>query len=94
MSNIVTPEEFDILLEQFKQFYKLYPGDKRFYNTEMEDLIRGHKDWNKIIPLLVPAIKEQIKSKLDSSLKNKWTPNWKLMKTYLQKNGWEENNMA
>lgn len=41
--------------EEFDVFRKAYPGTKRGLTTEFENFRKKHKDWQEVIPLLLPA---------------------------------------
>lgn len=74
----------------FEEFRKIYPGKVRGLNTEFRDFTKKHKDWENILPLLKPAIENQIKHSKILKGKNLFVPNWKNLKTWLNQRSWEE----
>ena len=74
---------------QFEQARKLYQGTKRGYETELKDFCK-HKDWEKVISLLLPAIQTQIKVRQAMKKRGEFVPAWKNFKTWLNQRCWEE----
>ena len=76
--------------EIFDLFRKLFPGTKRGNETEFKDFTK-HKDWKEVLPLLLPAVENQIeyRSKIPS---DKFIPEWKHLKTWLHQRCWEDEN--
>jgi uncharacterized protein YdaU (DUF1376 family) len=74
----------------FDNFRKLYPGTKRGNETELENLKRKHKDWKKIIPILLGSLEYQINKKEDKILKGEFVPEWKNLQTWINQRCWEE----
>ena len=75
--------------EVFNEFRILYPGKKRGNETEFKDFTKKHKDWKEILPLLLPAIKDQIKHR-ENIPPGKFVPEWKYLKTWINQRNWEE----
>ena len=78
--------------EDFERARKLWPGVKRGCDTELAYLKSKHKDWIKVIPLMYPAIEQQIKrrqSKIQTT-PQPFIPPWKNFKTWLCNRCWEE----
>ncbi len=73
----------------FDNFRTKYPGSKRGNETEFDDF-KKHKDWKKILPLLESAIDKQIQYKKYLKNTNKFCPEWKNLKTWLNQRCWEE----
>lgn len=70
---------------------KVYPGTKRGSQTEFDDFIRKHKDWEKVLPLLESAVQQQISFRLELAKNhNNFVPPWKNFKTWLGQRCWEE----
>jgi hypothetical protein len=80
----------EIDLVEYKNLFntsrKLYPGTKRGNDTEFEEFKKKHKDWECVLPLLEPAIKEQIEWRQS----DEWHPEWKNFKTWLSNRSWED----
>ena len=74
--------------DKFEQARLLFPGTKRGYDTEFKDLAKKHKDWRKVLSLLVPAIQQQIKWRVNAN--GEFRPPWKNFKTWLYQRCWEE----
>lgn len=57
-------EEENIALQnaksEFEAFHKSYPGTKRKLDTEFGNFIKKHKDWKKVLPLLMQAVQSYI----------------------------------
>ena len=68
---------------------KAWPGVKRGCETEIKCL-KKHKDWLKVIPLLLPAIEEQIRRHRLKKQLNVFVPPWKHFQTWLNNRCWEE----
>jgi len=74
--------------EIFNEVRKLFPGTKRGNNTEFDNFTK-HKNWKEILPLLLPAIEEQIKYRQNVPDKT-FVPEWKNFKTWIYQRCWEE----
>lgn len=74
--------------EIFNEAREKFPGTKRGNNTEFENF-KKHKDWKDILPLLLPAIENQIKYRT-SIPSDKFIPEWKNFKTWIYQRCWEE----
>lgn len=69
-----------------KEFY----GTKRGTQTEFDNLRKKHKDWEKVLPLLLPAIRNQIANRERMKLKGEFVPPPKNFKTWINNRCWEE----
>ncbi len=78
------------LVFMFEEFRKKYPGTKRGADAEIESFKKKHKDWMKIIPLLIPCLENQIKVKKTMTDKNIFVPQWSHLQTFLNQRKWEE----
>ena len=76
-------------IETFDIARKAYPSVKRGLNTEF-DYFCKHKDWKQALPLLKPAIDEQIERRRLDAQANRFVPPWKHLKTWLYNRCWEE----
>jgi hypothetical protein len=75
----------------FDQAYKLYKkyGAVRTVATEFEEFKGRHKDWRKVLPLLLPAIEYQAAWRARHT---GWVAEWKNFKTWLGKQrAWEDH---
>jgi uncharacterized protein YdaU (DUF1376 family) len=52
ISNVNSLGKTEIIYSDFENFRKQYPGTKRGYTTEFENLKKKHKDWKQIIPIV------------------------------------------
>lgn len=73
----------------FDEFRTIYPGIKRGNETEYE-YFKKHKDWEVCLPLLLPAIKNQILMYDQIKLQGKFVPEWKHLKTWIYNRCWED----
>lgn len=78
-----------ILEEQFEEFRRRYPGEKRGLTTEFEYFQKKHKDWIDITPTLLPALVSQIQQKEGLSKQGKFVPEWKHLKSWIYNKYWE-----
>lgn len=78
--------------EQFEAVVKTYPGVKRGSETEFYNFIKKHKKWREFLPLLLPAISEQINKRINIKSKNPnaFIPEWKHFYRWIDKKSWEE----
>lgn len=79
----------DPLKIAFEEFRKLYPGEKRGLEVELQGFIKHHSDWKEIVPKLLPALQEQIKTKEINHKNGAFVATWKHLKTYLYNSSWE-----
>jgi DNA-binding transcriptional ArsR family regulator len=84
-----TTKGADCFLNDFDQARKLYPGVKRGCDTEFADFKKKYRDWKEVLPLLVPAIENQIQCRADKEESGAWVPNWKNFRTWLNQRCWE-----
>ena len=74
----------------FDEFRKKYPGIKRGLDTEYNNFVKKHKDWQEIIPILHEALEQQIKYRQIQQSKRQFVPEWKNMQTWINQRCWEE----
>lgn len=72
----------------FEKFYLKYPGQKKSADTEFKDFCKLYPEWEKIAPLLYPAISSEIKFKTKLS-DSGFNPNWKYLNNWLKEKCWE-----
>ena len=70
---------------------KAYPGVKRGLETEFKYFRKTHRDWRKVLLILMPAIEEQVKRREIKRSKNEFVPPWKNFKTWTYNRCWEES---
>jgi len=68
----------------FDESRKLFKGTKRGLSTEYENFVKKHKDWKAVLPLLLPAVKNQIIWRAEDKRY------WKNFKTWINNRCWEE----
>lgn len=83
-------EHFSKLEEAFEVFRKAYPGRKRGHDTEFDAFKRKHKNWTKIVPLLMPALQRLIEYNKAAEAAGQWTANYANLSTWLYQSRWEE----
>ena len=81
---------FSKLEELFETFRKAYPGRKRGHDTEFDAFKRKHKNWTKIVPLLMPALQRLIEYNKAAEAAGQWTANYANLSTWLYQSRWEE----
>lgn len=81
---------FSKLEEAFEVFRKAYPGRKRGHDTEFDAFKRKHKNWTKIVPLLMPALQRLIEYNKAAEAAGQWKPNYANLSTWLYQARWEE----
>lgn len=68
----------------FDEARKLFRGTKRGNQTEFDEFCKKHKKWQEFLPLLKPAIEQQIKWREEDDRY------WKNFKTWIKGKCWEE----
>jgi len=90
----IPPKQVGGLLTQdeklFEEARKEYPGTKRGLSTEFTNFRKKHRDWKQVISLLSPAIEKQILLKTRLKEQNKFVPEWKHFRTWINQRCWEE----
>lgn len=74
----------------FDQARNEFYGTKRGLQTEYDNFQKKHEDWEKVLPLLLPAIKSQIINRERMRLKGDFVPPPKNFKTWINNRCWEE----
>jgi uncharacterized protein YdaU (DUF1376 family) len=75
---------------QFENFRQLYPGRKRGTDTEFENLIKKHKDYKQVVPILSDRLSEQIETRRKLKDRGAFVPEWKNLQTWINQRCWEE----
>ena len=78
----------------FEKARKEYPGTKRGLKTEFDNFKKKHKDWKDAILLLSSSIENQILVKTQLKEQNKFIPEWKHLRTWINQRCWEEETEA
>ena len=78
----------------FEKARKEYPGTKRGLKTEFDNFKKKHKDWKDAILLLSSSIENQILVKTQLKEQNKFVPEWKHLRTWINQRCWEEETEA
>lgn len=73
----------------FEEFRKKYPGNKRGLKTELDLLVKKHKDWRDIIPVLNKAIDVENRKRQEAKDSDSFYPNPKNLQTYINNRAWE-----
>lgn len=73
----------------FEEFRKKYPGNKRGLKTELGLLVKKHKDWRDIIPVLNKAIDVENRKRKEAKDSDSFYPNPKNLQTYINNRAWE-----
>lgn len=81
---------FSKLEEAFEVFRKAYPGRKRGHDTEFQAFKHKHKNWTKIVPLLMPALQRLIEYNKAAEAAGQWKPNYANLSTWLFQARWED----
>ena len=74
----------------FEIFRQNYPGTKRGFNIEIENLKKKHKDWYEIIPILSDALTYQKSAREIKHHAGGFVPEWKNLQTWINQRCWEE----
>ena len=77
----------------FEGFRSIYPGTKRGLETEFKEL-KKHSDWKTVLPLLTPALNNEIRHKQALIANNEFCASWKNLKTWLNGRCWEQEIKA
>jgi hypothetical protein len=72
---------------QFEQARKQYPGTKRGLQTEYKNF-QKHKDWQGVLPLLLPAVEHQAQKWRQEGTLKKYIPHFK---TWINNRQWEQS---
>lgn len=75
--------------QEFETFRKKYPGRKRGLDTELALLVKKHKDWVDIIPILSDAIDVEIRKREKADRDGEFFPKPQNLQTYINQRTWE-----
>lgn len=83
-------EDFSDFETAFEVFRKAYPGTKRGYKIEFENLKKKYpKSWCEIVPLLLPAIEREIIYHQQATAAGRFVPSYKHLQTWINNAAWE-----
>ncbi|MDR1348278.1 MAG: hypothetical protein LBJ63_07655 [Prevotellaceae bacterium] len=77
-------------LEIFEEFRKFFGGTKKGLDTEFENFVKKHNDWENVLPLLPPAVKLEIEWRAKASAAGAFVPQWKNLQTWINQRCWEQ----
>lgn len=80
-------EEYILLFDKARE---LYPGTKKGNQTEFENFVKKHSDWDDIISLIFIAINNQKTWKEEMKKAEMFVPEWKHFQTWINQRCWEE----
>lgn len=82
----------------FEIFRTNYPGTKRGFKIEFENLKKKHKDWEQVIPILSDKLNYQLSCRAEKEIAGGFVPEWKNLQTWINQRCWEEeiatNNLS
>ncbi len=67
----------------FEEFRKAYPGTKKGLEVEFENFVKKNKDWEEVLPKLLPAIIAQATARKKLSDSGKFVAEWKNLQTWI-----------
>ena len=76
--------------KKFEQARKIYPGTKRKLDVELANFRKQHKNHREILPLLAPAIENQIEYRKALKAAGAFVPAWKHFRTWINQSCWGE----
>jgi len=82
----ISPKGDNIIFDEFR---KLYPGNKRSLETEFTNFKKKHKDWNKILPLLLPAVEKEIAYHKQKKSAGEFVSEYANLQTWINQRRWE-----
>lgn len=86
------------LIAIFEIFRQSYPGTKRGFDPEFENLKKKHKNWRDIVPILSDALNYQNSCREIKRKSGGFVPEWKNLQTWINQKCWEEeieiNNLS
>lgn len=83
-SRVETEKRREEQMSLFDEARKLFKGTKLGLETEYENFHKKHADWKTVLPLLKPAVEQQIKWREQDERY------WKNFKTWINNRCWEE----
>jgi hypothetical protein len=74
----------------FEIFRQSYPGTKRGFDPEFENLKKKHKEWREIVPILSDSLNYQNSCREIKRKSGGFVPEWKNLQTWINQKCWEE----
>lgn len=82
--------ELTKLEEEFEVFRKAYKGNKRGFKVEFENFKKKYpKEWQQIIPLLMPALQRMEEWRAAASARGEFVPQYAMLQTWINQRRWE-----
>lgn len=82
--------ELSKLEEDFEVFRKAYKGNKRGFKAEFENFKKKYpKEWQQIIPLLMPALHRMEEWRAAASARGEFVPQYAMLQTWINQRRWE-----
>ena len=76
--------------ERFEEFRKAYCGTKGGFQSEFDNFKKKHKDWKRVIPLLLPALQNEQRWRQMAKENGQWLPEQAHLKTWINQRRWEQ----
>ena len=83
-------EEADRYKIMFDEFRIKYPSNKKGLETEFSNMRKKHKDYQEVIPTLLPSLELQIERRRRLKEAGSFVPEWKHLTTWINNRCWEE----
>lgn len=85
------PEPETALEQQFEEFRRAYPGNKRGFAAEFGNFKKKYpKHWREYIPMLKPALTRLMEWRERATAAGQFVPNYKNLQTWLNQQCWTE----
>jgi hypothetical protein len=78
--------------ETYKLFHEAYEGRKDGVETTFSHYRKKHKDWDTVVPLLMPALELEIKWRKQAAAAGVFVPSWANLSTWLNQRRWEQEH--
>ena len=78
------------LEKQFEAFRAAYGGTKRGFQVEFAAFRKKHRDWQEVVPLLMPALERLIRWRERCMQSKSFCPQWAHLSTWLNQRRWED----
>ena len=76
--------------KKFDDFRKQYPGTKRGLQTEFDNFVKKHNDWDKVVLTLGDVLEKINLSRQKKKERGEFVPEWKHLQTWINQRCWEE----
>ena len=86
------PGDNPALMTEFEIFRTAYPGTRGGFEAEFGNFKKKYKDWEQIVPLLLPALENQMLWRKMAAEKGRFVPELKHLKTWINNRGWEQED--